>query len=53
MSVLAAEVNSVSDNSHDSLPVFENDEWMKRLEGRIVGLGELYGTQRLELYGSS
>jgi hypothetical protein len=22
----------------DSLPVFENDEWMKRLEGRIVGL---------------
>jgi nuclear pore complex protein Nup155 len=29
----------------DSFPVFENDEWMKGLEGRIVGLGkELYGT---------
>jgi nuclear pore complex protein Nup155 len=31
--------------SADSLPLFENDEWMKRLEGRIVSLGkELYGT---------
>jgi nuclear pore complex protein Nup155 len=43
---LGDEVSFLSETTAaDSLPVFENDEWMNRLKGRIVGLGkELYGT---------